>query len=50
MISKTFLLKENGENIPVTNENKFEYISSMIDFYTYKSIEPYISVFLKEIH
>ena len=48
--SKSFPLKEGGDDIQVTNENKEEYISSMIDFHTSKSVQPYISIFLKAIH
>lgn len=38
-------LKENGENIPVTFENKAEYVDLYVDFLLNKSVENQFNAF-----
>lgn len=44
---KTFLLKENGENIDVTNENKKEYVNLYINYKLRDSISEQVNAFLE---
>lgn len=38
-------LKENGENLPVTHENKEEYVELYVDFLLNKSVENQFKAF-----
>lgn len=38
-------LKENGENIPVTHENKGEYVNLYVEFLLNKSVENQFKAF-----
>ena len=38
-------LKENGENIPVTHENKAEYVDLYVDFLLNKSVQNQFNAF-----
>jgi hypothetical protein len=58
--NKGIELKDGGENIIVTNENKEEYIKRWytikiislysIQYYTHDSLEPYLQIFLKSLY
>ncbi|CAF1532728.1 unnamed protein product [Didymodactylos carnosus] len=43
-------LKENGSNIPVTNENRQEYVELLIDYYLNKSILKQFEAFYHGFH
>ncbi|KAM3128561.1 hypothetical protein pb186bvf_019329 [Paramecium bursaria] len=47
---KNHSLKTNGNEMEVTQENVKEYVDLCIQFYSQKSIEPYISDFLNGFH
>lgn len=42
---QTHSLKENGANIPVTHENKHEYVELYVDFLLNKSVENQFKAF-----
>lgn len=44
---KTILLKENGDEIDVTNENKIEYATLYVNYYLRKSIIDQVTAFCK---
>lgn len=46
-VHKVIELKENGDNIPVTNENKKEYIQLMINHHMVKSISKQTEAFVE---
>jgi hypothetical protein len=42
--TKTYDLKKDGGKIPLTNENRKEYVDSMVQWYLEKSIEKQMRV------
>ena len=43
-------LKENGEDIPVTNENKKEYVELLVNFKFVNRVKPQMDAFLEGFH
>lgn len=47
---KSIPLKENGENIPVTNDNKKEYVDLLVNFKFVNRVKPQMDAFLEGFH
>ena len=42
-----FPLKENGDSIPVTEENKAEYVKLYVDYRLFNAVEPQLKAFFQ---